>query len=608
VRFSPEDEEFRTRVREWLAANVSGDLHGAGGPGREHESFEARLGWNRRLAAAGWTCLGWPVAAGGSGLTIERQVIFHEEYARAQAPARVAVVGEELAGPMIAAFGTDEQKQRFLPPIRNVTELWCQGFSEPGAGSDLASVTTSAHRDGDDWVITGQKIWTSLAHVADWCFVLARTAPGSKRSAGLSMLLVPMHQPAITVRPITQLTGTSEFNEVFFDGARTGAGNIVGALDDGWRVVRGTLAIERGVAMLGQQVAFRRELDALSAQAPSDDPLVQDQLARARAGLEAIRAYALDTLGSTSETAPSVLKILWSRWHRDLGELAMRIRGASTMLAPGGYDQWQRMYLFSRADTIYGGSDEIQHGIIAQRALGLPRPLNPLDDARGRQRAAGAHGDQGQVRVAPLQLVQGGGQQPGAGRADRVAERDRAAVDVDPVLVRLVHPHPGQRDRRERLVHLEQVDVGDRHARPLEHPRGRLHGAVQVVVGLGADQALRHDASAGPQPELVTALGRGQQQGGRAVGDLRRGPGRVQAAFHDGLQAGQGRQAGLAQPLVPADAGDRDDLAVEVARRPGAGRAFLRAQPELVGLRPGDVAPGRDALGPHVLVGQVDGP
>jgi alkylation response protein AidB-like acyl-CoA dehydrogenase len=375
VRFSPEDEEFRARVRDWLTSHVSPGLHGAGGPGREHESFEERLAWSRRLAAAGWTCLGWPESAGGRGMTIEQQVIFHEEYARAQAPARVAVVGEELAGPMIATFGTEEQKRRFLPPIRNVTELWCQGFSEPGAGSDLASVSTSARLEDGEWVVTGQKIWTSLAHVADWCFVLARTTPGSKRSAGLSMLLVPMRQPAVTVRPITQLTGTSEFNEVFFDGARTDASNVVGALDDGWRVVRGTLAIERGVAMLGQQVGFRRELDALSDQAPSDDPLIQDQLARARAGLEAIRAYALDTLGSAvSEAAPSVLKILWSRWHRDLGELAMRIRGPRTMLAPDGYDQWQRMYLFSRADTIYGGSDEIQHGIIAQRALGLPRP------------------------------------------------------------------------------------------------------------------------------------------------------------------------------------------------------------------------------------------
>jgi alkylation response protein AidB-like acyl-CoA dehydrogenase len=370
--FSPEDEEFRARVREWLAANVAADLRAAGGPGREHEAFDKRLEWNRKLAKAGWTCLGWPADLGGHDATIAQQVIFHEEYARMQAPARVAVVGEELAGPMILAFGTDKQKRRFLPPIKEVAELWCQGFSEPGAGSDLASVATVARREDSTWVVTGQKIWTSLAHVADWCFVLARTTPGSKRSAGLSMLLVPMRQPGITVRPITQLTGTSEFNEVFFDGARTDAANIVGDPGDGWRIAKATLAIERGAAMLGQQVAFRRELDALEALAP-DDPLVRDELARARTGLEAIRAYALDTLGGDSETAPSVLKILWSRWHRDLGDLAMRIRGAPAMLAPDGYDEWQRMFLFSRADTIYGGSDEIQHEIIARRALGLPR-------------------------------------------------------------------------------------------------------------------------------------------------------------------------------------------------------------------------------------------
>jgi len=368
VRFTPEDEEFRIRVRQWLAENVPRELRGAGGPGREHEAFEGRLAWNQRLAEFGWTCLGLP----SRGVPLSQQIIFHEEYARADAPARVAIVGEELAGPMIAAFGTAAQQRRFLPPIEKVTELWCQGFSEPGAGSDLASVTTSARRDGDHWVITGQKIWTSLAHVADWCFVLARTTPGSKRSAGLSMLLVPMHQPGITVRPITQLTGTSEFNEVFFDDARTDAANVVGEPGDGWRIARATLAIERGAAMLGQQVSFRRELAALTAIAP-DDPLIRHDLARARDGLEAIRAYALDTIGGASRSAPSVLKILWSRWHRDLGDLAMRIRGAPAMLAPEGYDEWQRMYLFSRADTIYGGSDEIQHEIIANHALGLPR-------------------------------------------------------------------------------------------------------------------------------------------------------------------------------------------------------------------------------------------
>ena len=221
-------------------------------------------------------------------------------------------MGEELLGPTLIAFGTPEQRQRFLPKIKAVTELWCQGYSEPGAGSDLAAVATRAERDQDQWVITGQKVWTSLAHLADWCFVLARTEPGSKRSHGLSYLLVPMRQPGVTVRPIRQLTGTSEFNEVFFDGARTDAAHVVGEPGDGWRIAKATLAIERGAAMLGQQVGFRRELENLHRIArhteAGTDPLLRDKLARAWIGLEVIRDYALDTLGGDDDTEASVLK------------------------------------------------------------------------------------------------------------------------------------------------------------------------------------------------------------------------------------------------------------------------------------------------------------
>ncbi len=380
------DEEFRRTVAGWLAENLAGrfaGLRGAGGPGREHEAHAERVAWNRHLAAAGWTCLGWPAEHGGRGATLAQQVIFHEEYARAGAPARVGYLGEELLGPTLIKFGTPEQQQRFLPPIRAVTELWCQGYSEPGAGSDLASVSTRAELDGDAWVITGQKVWTSLAVDADWCFVLARTEPGSRRSAGLSYLLVPMRQPGVTVRPIRQLTGTSEFNEVFFDGARTGRGNVVGAVGDGWRVAKATLAIERGVATLGQQVGFRRELDRLLAEArrgpARDDPLLRDRLARAWIGLEVMHAHAVRTLagaGADAGAAASVLKLLWSRWHQELGELAMDVRGAPSLLARGApydLDDWQRLFLFSRADTIYGGSSEIQRNIIAEQALGLPR-------------------------------------------------------------------------------------------------------------------------------------------------------------------------------------------------------------------------------------------
>jgi alkylation response protein AidB-like acyl-CoA dehydrogenase len=394
VQLTAEDEEFRSQIRGWLEQNLSGefaDLRGLGGPGREHEQFEQRLAWNRHLAASGWTCIGWPARYGGRDATLAQQVIFHEEYARSGAPARVGHMGEELLGPTVIAFGTPEQKERFLPPIAAVTELWCQGYSEPGAGSDLASVSTSAVPDGSDWVVTGQKVWTSLATVADWCFLLARTEPGSRRSAGLSYLLVPMKQPGITVRPIRQLTGTSEFNEVFFDGARTPREMVVGTPGDGWRIAMATLAIERGVSTLGQQVAYQRELDALIAEArqtgAAANPLLRDRLARAWIGLQVMKEQVVAMLDDADETgtgsagsAASVVKLLWSRWHRDLGELAMEVRGPASMLAesqPYELDDWQRLYLFSRADTIYGGSQEIQLGIIAERALGLPRQPRP---------------------------------------------------------------------------------------------------------------------------------------------------------------------------------------------------------------------------------------
>ncbi|HYA53252.1 MAG TPA: acyl-CoA dehydrogenase family protein [Streptosporangiaceae bacterium] len=387
---SPEDEEFRRSVREWLERSLTGRfaaLRGTGGPGREEEAHAERLAWNRHLAAAGWTCLGWPAGHGGRGATLAQQVIFHEEYARSGAPSRVGYLGEELLGPTLIAFGTPEQQRRFLPAIRAVDELWCQGYSEPGAGSDLAAVATSASLDGDEWVITGQKIWTSLAHVADWCFLLARTQAGSRRREGLSYLLVPMRQSGITVRPIRQLTGTSEFNEVFFDGARTRRDLVVAAAGDGWRVAMGTLSFERGVATLGQQIGFERELGRLVEVArrtgAAADPVLRDRLARAWIGLAALRAHALHTLEAGPEaasTVPSVLKVLWSRWHQELGELAMEVLGAPSMVARGApydLDDWQRLFLFSRADTIYGGSDEIQRNIIAGRALGLPREPRP---------------------------------------------------------------------------------------------------------------------------------------------------------------------------------------------------------------------------------------
>ena len=387
LRNSPEDEAFRAEVATWLADALTGqfaDARGLGGPGREHEAVRSTPGMGKTLGRAGWTCLGWPKEYGGRGATLQQQVIFHEEYVRAKAPTRVGHIGEGLIGPTLIELGTDPQKARFLPKIVAGEELWCQGYSEPGAGSDLANVMTRGHLEDDRWVINGQKVWTSLAHEADWIFVLARTEPGTTRHAGLSYLLVPMHQSGITVRPIVQPTGTSEFNEVFFDDAVTDADCIVGEPGQGWRVAMATLAYERGASTLGQQLSFRQEFDYVLQQAldrgAGDDPLLRDELVKSWIRLEIMRLNALRTMTSLGAGEPgpevSIAKLYWSNWHRDFGELAMRVLGEDALLAddePYELNLAQRLFLFSRSDTIYAGSNEIQRNIIAERTLGLPR-------------------------------------------------------------------------------------------------------------------------------------------------------------------------------------------------------------------------------------------
>nr|WP_231712741.1 acyl-CoA dehydrogenase family protein [Arthrobacter sp. zg-Y820] len=381
--YSVEDDEFRQEIRAWLESNLVGkfaQLRGLGGSGREHEAFEERLEWNRHLAAHGWSCVSWPKEHGGRGLSLLQQVIFHEEYAKADAPARVNHFGEELLGPTLIAFGTPEQQARFLPRIVAVEELWCQGYSEPGAGSDLAAVSTKARLQDGQWVIDGQKVWTSLAHHADWCFVIARTDSGPRKHDGLSYLLVPMDQPGVEIRPILQLTGTSEFNEVFFDGAVTAADLVVGAPGSGWSVAMGTLGFERGVSTLAQQIAFQRELEAVVDLARSngaiEDPIIQDQIVSAHMGLEMLRLHGLRTLSGEQGIEASITKLLWAPWHRALGELAMAVAGPGGLTVaaePYELDALQTLFLFSRADTLYGGSDEIQRNVIAERVLGLPK-------------------------------------------------------------------------------------------------------------------------------------------------------------------------------------------------------------------------------------------
>ena len=391
LSFSPQDEQFRAEIAGWLEANLSGEferLKFRGGPGDEHTYPEERKAWERRLAEGGWTCVGWPVEYGGRGCSIEQQVIFFEEYARAGAPGRMGHIGEGLAGPTIIAFGSDEQKARYLPGIVAGTELWCQGYSEPGAGSDLANVKTKARFDESRgvWQISGQKVWTSLAHESDYCFVLARTDPDSVAHKGLGFFLLEMDQPGVEVRPIEQITGTSEFNEVFFDEAECGAGDIVGAPGEGWKVAMGLLGFERGVSTLGQQMQFQNELDQVVRLARENgagrDPLIRQRIAGAHAELKIMRYNAMRMLSGQSgsdgalQKEALIYKLFWATWHRSLGELAMDVMGPECEILDGGpyeLSRLQSMYLFVRSDTIYGGTNQVQRNIIAERGLGMPK-------------------------------------------------------------------------------------------------------------------------------------------------------------------------------------------------------------------------------------------
>ncbi len=387
--FNAADEQFRAEVADWLQANLQGEfaaIRGRGGPGDEHHFVAERKVWEQRLAEGGWTCIGWPTAWGGRGATIEQQVIFHEEYARAGGPGRLGHIGETLTGPTLLAFGSDAQKQRFLPGIRAGQEFWCQGYSEPSAGSDLSNIKTRAQWDEDagKWRFYGQKVWTSLAHESDFIFVLARTNPELSGHRGLGFFLLPLAQDGIEIRPITQLTGTAEFNEVFFDGACCDAEDLVGEVDDGWRVAMGLLGFERGVSTLGQQMLFQVELDEIvriaRANGAAREPALRQRIAEAHIGLRTLRYNSLRMLSGADDGSLSreamIYKLAWSNWHRNLGKLAMDVLGPDAEVVedtPYELNRLQSLFLFTRADTIYGGTNQIQRNLIAERALGMPR-------------------------------------------------------------------------------------------------------------------------------------------------------------------------------------------------------------------------------------------
>jgi alkylation response protein AidB-like acyl-CoA dehydrogenase len=380
---------FRSEVASWMQSHLQGEfavLRHRGGPGDEEAYPELRKKWEQVLAQGGWTCVGWPAAHGGRALSVAQQVIFHEEYVRAGGPGRMGHIGEGLIGPTLIAYGTEDQKARFLSGIRDGSVFWCQGYSEPGAGSDLANVQTRAVRDEatGDWIVHGQKVWTSLAHESDWIFVLARCDSTTRGNRGLIFLLMPLNQPGIEIRPIRQISGSAEFNEVFFDGARAKACDVVGAPGEGWKIAMALLGFERGLSTLGQQMHFRYEFDmvveAARANGSLRNPAIRRRLAQAWAGLRTMRYNALRMLSDAGDgqlrRETLIYKYYWSNWHRALGELAMEVLGTEANLLgadDGRRARLQGLFLFSRADTIYAGTNEIQLNIIAERGLGMPK-------------------------------------------------------------------------------------------------------------------------------------------------------------------------------------------------------------------------------------------
>lgn len=386
IGFSLEEEQFASDVRNWLRENLTGEyahLIGKGGSTND-EFYQDRLRWGQELRRGGWAGLGWPAEYGGRPATVNQRIIFEYEYARSGAPYRVGTQGTQLLGPMLLAFGSEQQRARFLPPILMGQDVWAQGFSEPGAGSDLAGVRTRAVRDGDRWIINGQKIWTSHAHQANWIYVLCRTDPESARHRGLTVLLVQKDQPGIEVRPITNMFGGDEFNEVFFTDAVTTDAERVGEPGQGWQIAMTTLEFERGTAVLAYQMQFEREFrDAVQLahdHGRAQDALVRDQLTGLYVDLQVMRYNNLRNLTRLMRNGKlgpesSLSKLFWPSWHQALTELTMDILGPRGEVVGHDYglSPFQRDFLLSRAESIYGGSHQVHLNIVAERLLGLPR-------------------------------------------------------------------------------------------------------------------------------------------------------------------------------------------------------------------------------------------
>jgi alkylation response protein AidB-like acyl-CoA dehydrogenase len=401
LSYPQEAETFRKEIRAWLEEALPAGWFELGFSMSAKERQHFNETWTEKLFAGGWICAGWPVEYGGKGLSLMDQVVLNEEFAKANTPLRADFFGDTLVGPTILQWGTDEQKKEFIPGILHGTIAWCQGFSEPDSGSDLASLKTSAVLDGDEWVINGQKVWTTQAQHADFVFLLTRTDPDAPQHAGISYLLVPMRQEGVDVRPITQVDGSAEFNEVFFTNARCPKNNVVGGVNNGWKVAMTTLGFERGSSSTTGYRRFLKEWELIVKEATrvkkNDDPLVRDALVKAWSNVKIMEINGYRSLtDALNNTHHAVLlgacnKMFWSEAHRASTELAIDLLGMEAQILTGKestqgpstgrrrgrsdypVSELQSAFFFSRSETIWGGTAEIQRNIIGERALGLPK-------------------------------------------------------------------------------------------------------------------------------------------------------------------------------------------------------------------------------------------
>ena len=387
LSYSPQEEQFRTELRTWLERNPPGVA-----PEDLDEWVQFGKRWQRRLYDAGWCGIAWPKEYGGRGATLIEQVIFQEEMARARAPLLINLAGLTMGGPVLIAHGTDAQKRRYLKPLLAAEEIWCQGFSEPNAGSDLAALKTRAVLDGDDFVVNGQKVWTSFARYADWCMLLVRTDPDAPKHRGITFLLADMHRPGVTVRPLKQINGAEDFNEVFFEDVRVPRANVIGQINGGWDIAITTLMHERATLTFSRQLQSRAALDDMirfsrdwhrNGRPVLGDPLIRQHVAQAVIESAAIRYTAYRSLtktlrGGVPGPEGSIEKLFWSEMYQRQLETALAIEGPYAQLLKGSAyapvdGEFAFLYLYSRGRTIAAGSSEVQRNIVAERVLGLPR-------------------------------------------------------------------------------------------------------------------------------------------------------------------------------------------------------------------------------------------